>query len=81
MCIRDSIQAVFCSGIDSEWLIVNAACIYKVCTLLLIKLIQIWNMLEVVCIKLSTLNYLVWSYIVIKYSNFKFCLLYTSRCV
>ena len=50
----------------------NATCIYKVCPLLLIKLIQIWNMLEVVCIKLTALNYLVWSYIVIKYSNFKF---------
>ena len=49
----------------------NTACIYKVCALLLIKLIQIWDMLEVVCIKLSTLNYLVWSYIIIKYSNLK----------
>ena len=59
----------------------NTTCIYKVCTFLFIKLIQIWDMLEVVRIEFSALNYLVWSYIVIKYGNFKVCLLYTSRCV
>ena len=49
----------------------DAAGIYKVCTFFFIELFQIWDVLEIVCIKFAALYNLVWSYIVIKYCNFQ----------
>ena len=36
-----------------------------------IEAVQIWNVLEIVCIKVTAFYYLVWLYIIIKYSHLK----------
>ena len=49
----------------------DAAGIYKVCTLLFIETLKIRDMLEIVCIKLSALHYEIRLYIVIEYGDLK----------
>ena len=49
----------------------DSACVYKVGSFLLIEAVQIWNVLEVVCIEISALYNFVWLYIIIKYSYLK----------
>ena len=67
--VCDLIQALLCSRIDTEWLIVDLTCNCKVCALLLIEAFQIWYMLEVVGIEVSAFYHFVWLYIVIKDSH------------
>ena len=63
----------------------DSACIYKVGSFFLVEAVQIWNVLEVVCIEIAALYNFVWLYIIIKYRYLKVvslflkdCLLYTS---
>ena len=65
------IQCFLCSRIDSEWLVMDSASIYKMCSLLFIEVVKIRNMLEIICIEITALYYEVWLYIVIKYGNFQ----------
>ena len=49
----------------------DSACIYKVGSFFLVEAVQIWNVLEVVCIEIAALYNLVWLYIIIKYRYLK----------
>ena len=78
------VKCALCSRIDTERFIVDAARIYQVCSLLLVEILQIRNMLEVVCVKITTLYNKVRLNVIIKYGNLqipalllqkRFCLL------
>ena len=49
----------------------DTTCIYQMCSLLFIEIVQIWDMLEIVCIKITAFYYQVRLYIIVKYSYFK----------
>ena len=49
----------------------DSACIYKVGSFFLVEAVQIWNVLEVVCIEIAALYNFVWLYIIIKYRYLK----------
>ena len=47
----------------------DATGIYQMCAFLFVKAVKIWDVLEVVRIKITALYNFVWLYIIIKYSN------------
>ena len=49
----------------------DTTCIYQMCSLLFIEIVQVWDMLEIVCIKITAFYYQVRLYIIVKYSYFK----------
>ena len=79
----------FGARIDTEGLIMNACDRYKRSALLFVKIVEIRNMLEVVCVNIAAINYKVRLNIIFKFGYFKcpallgknFCCLSQNLCM
>ena len=69
--VRHIVKAGLCSRIDAERLVMDVTCIDQVCSVLFVECIQIIDVLEVVCIKLSALHHIVRLNIIVEYSVLK----------
>ena len=67
----DICKVLLLARVDSERLVVDAACICKMCALLFVEWLKVWYMYCIVCIDLAWLNNCHWKYIIFKYLDLK----------